>query len=119
MAVPATTRFTLSGDVFDPGRTTTVDLGGGINDTLNITNANGANLIVANAEMINGSANNDTIQLATGSTVTGGAGVDTITASAGADNFRFTQRGRSRRSAAEATASRISMPAAIRSISPE
>ncbi len=82
--------LTLASDVFDPGGTTTVDLGGGT-DTLNLTDTdNGVNLIVTGAETINGTAFMDTIQLGSGSVVTGGIGGDFITASSEADSFRFT-----------------------------
>jgi Ca2+-binding RTX toxin-like protein len=81
--------LTLAGDVYDPAGATTVDLGGGT-DTLNLTDDGGMNLIVTGAETINGTAFMDTIQLGSGSVVTGGMGADSITASAGADSFRFT-----------------------------
>ena len=81
--------LTLAGDVFDPGGTTTIDLGDGT-DTLNMSDDGGMNLIVTGAETINGTAFSDTIQLGSGSVVTGGMGADSITASTGADSFRFT-----------------------------
>jgi hypothetical protein len=68
----------------------TIDLGDG-SDILHLTNPSvGAMLTVANVETVNGTQFGDNIILATGSTVTGGVGVDFITASNDADTFRFT-----------------------------
>ena len=66
-----------------------------ISATVDVLNLNGGsfNLVVANAETINGSAAYDAFAVGNTSgstTVTAGAGQDSITASAGQDNFRFT-----------------------------